>query len=425
MFKFLHSADFHLDSPLRGLAQYPGAPAEQIRQATRRALENLVDLAIREKVAFVLIAGDLYDRDRDDYNVVLFFNQQMKRLDAKGIRAFVIRGNHDAANQMATTLNPPPNVRVFPDDEPLSVELDQSKVMIHGQGFAREKVETDLSLTYPEGPEGYFNIGMLHTCAGGVDGYDRYAPCSYDVLRSKRYQYWALGHIHKHGPAFGNGDQTIQFSGTPQGRYFRDGELGPKGCLLVTVDDRHNLQTEFRPLDVLRWERCAVDARRAETPEEVLQRFACELRGLLSRADGRPLAVRVELRGECTAHPAIAADLRRWTNEIRSRATQESGERAWVEKVKLLTIAPHAGDDVQQLDGPIGELACLVAELQSDPDRQYVLSRELDDLTTRLAADLRPDERQDLLPDGPQAMASFLDEVQELLSARLAERRRP
>jgi hypothetical protein len=35
--KFLHCADVHLDSPMRGLARYDGAPIEQIRGATRHA----------------------------------------------------------------------------------------------------------------------------------------------------------------------------------------------------------------------------------------------------------------------------------------------------------------------------------------------------------------------------------------------------
>ena len=59
MFKFLHAADIHLDSPFKGLERYEGAPAEKMRQATRRALENLVQLALDEQVKFVLIAGDL------------------------------------------------------------------------------------------------------------------------------------------------------------------------------------------------------------------------------------------------------------------------------------------------------------------------------------------------------------------------------
>lgn len=45
MFKFIHCADLHLDSPLRGLTEKPDAPVEEIRQASRRALGNLVNLA--------------------------------------------------------------------------------------------------------------------------------------------------------------------------------------------------------------------------------------------------------------------------------------------------------------------------------------------------------------------------------------------
>ena len=44
--RFIHCADIHLDSPLRGLDVYDGAPAEEMRNATRRAFANVVDLAI-------------------------------------------------------------------------------------------------------------------------------------------------------------------------------------------------------------------------------------------------------------------------------------------------------------------------------------------------------------------------------------------
>ena len=63
MFTFLHAADLHLDSPLRGLSRHEGVPVDEIRGATRRALTAMVDLALSEQVDFVVIAGDLYDRD--------------------------------------------------------------------------------------------------------------------------------------------------------------------------------------------------------------------------------------------------------------------------------------------------------------------------------------------------------------------------
>ena len=66
--RFIHAADVHLDSPLLRLNRYDGAPVEAFRSATRRAFENLVGLAIEEKVDFVLIAGDLYDGECKDMN---------------------------------------------------------------------------------------------------------------------------------------------------------------------------------------------------------------------------------------------------------------------------------------------------------------------------------------------------------------------
>ncbi|MGM0488340.1 MAG: metallophosphoesterase family protein, partial [Planctomycetota bacterium] len=79
MIRFIHTADIHLDSPLKGLERYEGAPVDEIRGATRQALENLVELAIDREVDFVLIAGDLYDGDWKDHNTGLFFVGQMNR----------------------------------------------------------------------------------------------------------------------------------------------------------------------------------------------------------------------------------------------------------------------------------------------------------------------------------------------------------
>ena len=196
MFKFIHAADVHLDSPLRGLEQYEGAPVEEIRNAARRALSNLVDLAIRQEVAFVLIAGDLYDGDWRDYNTGLFFVDQARRLREAKIPLYLISGNHDAANRMTRTLKMPENVTFFSAERPETALLPDLDVAIHGQSFAKAAVYDDLSEGYPIVDSGHFNIGMLHTCAAGQEGHDRYAPCSVEGLKAKGYDYWALGHIH-------------------------------------------------------------------------------------------------------------------------------------------------------------------------------------------------------------------------------------
>jgi DNA repair protein SbcD/Mre11 len=98
-FRFIHTGDIHLDSPLKGLSGQQGAAAERIRIATRVAFDNLVSQAIEEQVAFVIVAGDLYDGDWRDYQTGLFFVRQMGRLAQAGIPVFLLYGNHDAESQ--------------------------------------------------------------------------------------------------------------------------------------------------------------------------------------------------------------------------------------------------------------------------------------------------------------------------------------
>ena len=177
MFKFLHAADIHLDSPMLGLDRYEGAPVAECRGASRRALGNLVRLAVEERVAFVLIVGDLYDGDWPDYNTGLFFCDQMARLRDAGIKVYLIRGNHDAANRMTRDLRPLDNVLVLSDSRPQTVTLDDFGVALHGQSYPRSAVEENLARTYPAKIGGLVNIGLLHTGVEGREGHARYAPC--------------------------------------------------------------------------------------------------------------------------------------------------------------------------------------------------------------------------------------------------------
>ena len=65
-----------------------GHPLIRLRSATRDAFKNLVDTAIERQVAFIIIAGDLYDGDWKDYNSGLFFVSQMVRLQKEKIKCF-------------------------------------------------------------------------------------------------------------------------------------------------------------------------------------------------------------------------------------------------------------------------------------------------------------------------------------------------
>ena len=413
MFKFLHAADIHLDSPLKGLDRYEGCPSDEIRRATRRALDNLVRLAVEEEVAFVLIAGDVYDGDWKDHNTGLWFVKRMAELRDAKIAVFLIRGNHDAKNRMTRDLRLPDNVTSLDVNRPQTCHPDHVPVAIHGQGFASQAVTDDLAANYPAADPGCFNVGMLHTSVNGREGHDRYAPCTVEALRAKNYGYWALGHVHTR-EVLDDRDGPIMFPGNIQGRHIREG--GAKGCMVVTVEGHQVASSEFRPLDVLRWETCRVDASGATDGDDILRGFQAALPGLIEAAEGRTLALRVEVIGASAVHEKLLADKEGWANEIRGQALIHGSDRVWVEAVKLRTRPLKIGDEAPG-DGPLGELDRLLAELQGD-DRllKDFADRELADLRKKIPPELKRADLVDL--DAPDWLRSVLDQVRPLLADR-------
>jgi DNA repair protein SbcD/Mre11 len=415
MFKFLHAADIHLDSPLRGLDRYEGCPSDEIRGATRRALDNLVELAIVEQVAFVLIAGDVYDGDWKNHDTGLRFVQRMTRLREAGIPVYLIRGNHDAQNRMTYDLRLPDNVKSLEVDRPETCVLKNVPVAIHGQGFASQWVRDDLASRYPAADPGCWNLGMLHTSVNGREGHDHYAPCTVESLRLKGYGYWALGHIHKR-EILDERDGPIVFPGNIQGRNIR--ESGAKGCLLVTVEGDRHASCEFRSLDVLRWENCRLDASDAANLDDVSELFQKALPSLMAGADDRLLALRVEVFGETAAHDRLVARSERVGLDLRVVANDRGTGQVWVEKVKVRTRSPRIGNG--ESDGPFEEIDRLISELRRDDRKlEEFAANELGDLRKKLPdAFEKPDGFEGIDLADPAWLRGMLDEVRSVLLDR-------
>ena len=384
MFTFLHAADIHLDSPLRGLDRYEGAPVEEIRSACRRALVNLVDCAIRENVAFVVLAGDLYDGDWKDFDTGLFFVNQMSRLREAGIPVFAVQGNHDAASRITRNLPLPANVHFFAAEAPETRTLEDVRVAIHGQSFSSQCTAADLARKYPAAIPGWFNLGVLHTSMTGREGHGSYAPCSEACLRESGYDYWALGHIHQREVL--PGIPTIAFPGNTQGRHVR--ETGPKGCLRVHVDDRNAVVTEFEPLDVVRWAVAIVSLEGAQERIDVLERTDEVLRTVVAGSEGRLTAARVVLTGTTPVALDIAANPRQWSADVRAVALDVGTDALWIEKVKCAATAPRS-DMVGVDDTPIAEVAAIVAELTRAEGPASELGVDFSDLERKLPVELK------------------------------------
>ena len=410
-FKFIHAADIHLDSPLQKLERYEGVPADEVRGATRRALDNLVDLAVAEEVDFVLLAGDLYDGDWKDYNTGLFLNSRMVRLQEAGIRVLLIKGNHDAANTMTKNLRLPENVHGFSEKRPETVILEEFGVAVHGQSFASRAETENLAAAYPEPEPGMFNIGLLHSSVTGREGHENYAPCSLETLTSKGYDYWALGHAHRREVL--SPEPYVAYSGNIQGRHAR--ETGPKGCLLVTVDDGVMGEPEFRELDTVRWEQVVVDVTGSESGDRAVELLGAGLSDMVEACGDRPVVVRIVLTGQCAADVELHGDERKWENEIRTRAQEVGRGRIWVEKVVLETRLPDRGGRIGE--GPMMEIMALLDELEGDDEAMAGLCAELDGFWAKVPAELRQD-KEPLAPENTARIRGLLQGVRPLLLDR-------
>ncbi len=412
--RFVHCADIHLDSPMRGLAAYDGAPVAEIRAATRRALENLVDLCGEERVDFLIVAGDLFDGDWRDFNTGLFFVKQMARLRAQGIPVFVALGNHDAEGQLDRRLPLPDNVRVFRSKRPETHGLEPLGVSLHGQSFATREVSDNLALGYPPPVPGHFNVGVLHTALGGRPGHEPYAPCALEQLVARGYDYWALGHVHRREIVHEH--PHVVFPGNLQGRHVK--ETGEKGCALVTVEDRRVVELEHRTIDVVRWEQLEVDASGTEDRDEALARARAALDASVRRAAGRVVAARVVLTGACRSHEALLRSREQLTQEIRATATDRGQGLLWVEGALVATRALDGPARAAPADEATLEILRAAAAMAEDEGEIAFLLDGLAQLRAKLPPEVSEGE-DGLALDGPDDVRRRLPEVERLLAERL------
>jgi len=391
--KFLHAADIHLDSPLRGLALRHGIPAHVTKDCTRKAFTNLIDLAITEDVAFLLIAGDLYDGDWRDFSTGLFFNEQMRRLARPCI---IVRGNHDAASVISRDLTPPPNVHVMSARKVDVWTSDELGVVVHGRSFPDRHIPEDFSAAYPGPDAGRLSIAMLHTSAEDIGEHEVYAPCRVGALAALGYDYWALGHIHDRRVL--NERPLIVFPGNTQGRHIK--ETGSKGATLVEVVDRQIVSIAHRATDVLRWARIEIALDSAETITEVAFRLRFAFEQHTAETEGRPLLARVVLVGATALHAAFVADPARIEAECLNVAQAVASEM-YIERVVLLTRPPLASGA-----GATADLEAAFAQGLQDEDTVEKLLAEF----RRLQGDLPRIPGQDI-----HALPQSLADVQKLL----------
>ena len=412
--KFIHAADLHIDSPMRGLDSYEGAPVEQLRAATRRALMALVDLALVEKVALVILAGDIYDRDLGDFRAALFVREQMTRLVRAGIQVFVVKGNHDAEGQISKKVPDVQGVHVFSSRAAETVDLPDLGVAIHGRSFPERMVTEDLVPSYPDPVPGRFNIGVLHTSLNGRPGHDPYAPTDKATLVAKGYEYFALGHIHAR-EVVQEAHPRIVFPGNLQGRH--SGETGSKGCELVTIDGNNIVDADHVPLSVVVWHGLGLDVTGLDNVTQLANRFHESCRVLVAGMPGLLHALRVTVTGESPLHAMEARDPGTIPAAIQAATQDFDLADLWIESVRLELRSPIDRSAYAQRADALGEIVRLADELLADENALKAWAHANLDKLPALPPDLADVEFSKLTAE---SLKAFLADAEATVLSKLS-----
>lgn len=405
MIRFIHTSDLHLDTPFKGLSAWNNELASKLKDATLRSFRRIIDLCIRERVDFLVVAGDIFDSESRSLAAQLTFVSELKRLSDQGIATYLVCGNHDPLNSWLDTLEMPPLVHRFggTEVEVRSHEKEGKAVAdIYGISFLQKEVSENLAARYRRKPDpAPVSVAVMHGTVGAPGPHHSYAPFKADDIRGMGFDYWALGHIHKHTvvqPA----NPAVVYPGNPQGRDF--GETGVRGCCLVEIEAGQPPAIGFVPTHHIRFEEVRVDlsaiTSAGELPDAVMQTVdAARVRpGSGEGPVGETgMVVRLELDGRTPLHALLNKPGE--TEQLLQHFNQDlfSTERfIWFDRIGLNTLPDldldqirDAGDFtaglLQALDEALADQEAL-AQLIGEAEAGFASAearRELDALSDK------------------------------------------
>ncbi len=413
-FTFVHAADLHLDSPFVGVTAEAPQLSALLRESTFRAFDALVDLCIRERALFLVIAGDAYDGADQSLRAQLRFRDGLERLSAASIRSFVAHGNHDPLSGWSHRISWPERATVFGADQARThtVSDDLGPIAtVSGISYRERNEQRRLHREFVAPDASLFNVAVLHCNCGGDQRHDPYSPCTVPDLESLGFDYWALGHVHERKTL--STRPLIVYPGNTQGRSVR--ELGERGCCLVRVDGTGNATLEFRALDAVRWKTAEVDITALATVDELVAGLEQSLEDLSDRTQERPVLARIALVG----HGPLYGELRRAgaTEDLQDRLREIGLHRrplVWLERLTN-RCRPEIDVEARANEGDLlGEVLQVALSMRAGGDAQQnaqaALSELYDHARLRRVLDAPgAEELQDILREAERVCIDLLE----------------
>ena len=389
--KFIHTADIHLGKELSYNNSNNNNKLQKLfADASKKAFKNLVELAINKEVDFIIIAGDLYDREARSIKSSRFFQKQCQYLNKNGIELYLVSGNHDPAGVENEVFELPQNVHYFSSEKVEVMEYRKNGKLaarILGQSYRNKFESRTMYNFYTVSDQSVFNIGILHTALSKDNKH--YVPINKsDLLSKKEIHYWALGHLHQYQMI--NNEPAVYFPGTLQAHNIS--EEGSKGAILVKVDSNLNSKERFFSLAPVIFNQLEINLEKEKKLENIsgLQRLLYkkiyELLEKLKQKNGernykiQAVISRIIIKGRTKLQQYIDGNREELEetllNEIRIKFIKEN-PYFWLNSIYLKTTKPL--NDLNEIrdNYPLFQnLENLIADLLKDHDLNQELLAE-------------------------------------------------
>ncbi len=409
-FRFIHCADLHLDTPFIGITADNPEISGTIRESTFEAFSSVVRLSIETGAEFLLLAGDIFDNGRQTVRAVMRFRDMLQELSDSGIRTFMVHGNHDPAGTAFSAISWPESVHIFPGSGPQCVNFsakDGSSISVTGQSHETASVKKNLAAEFPRRPDTEFRIALLHALAGKGSVHAPYAPCTVSQLKQHGFDYWALGHVHNFKILATH--PHVVYPGCIQGRSFR--ETGPRGCVCVNVQDGEVMDTEFHPVDSVRWEQADIPINGFNTVDALEQAILDKIESLSVDTEGRPLICRLALTGRGALYRTLYRDSTR--DELVERLREGlSGTNPfiWLQAIKTFCLPEFDMKERMKGDDFLSRVLLTGEELAEQDIAGSVLAELLSDRrVSRLDISWDRDDFRDIITRAQLLCADLLE----------------
>ncbi|MEC7354128.1 MAG: hypothetical protein VXY07_11445 [Planctomycetota bacterium] len=361
-FRFLHLSDLYLGEPVTGIQDPTGDLREAMLAAPFVAMEKAFSIAIRERVEFILLTGNILDLHQPSPKSISFLHRQFERLLSSGIEVYWCSGPLDPAHLWPTALDLPENVALFGSStvEITEIQNEHGAICTLLTCGPQPVIEPDeFAIEVREG----FVIGAVH---GQID---------LEILEEIPCDYWALGG-RRHRRVAATDSKFAIYPGSPQSRTID--HLGPCGINLVSVDDRGGAHCREIACDTIRFaeQQLTLKNIRPDSIRETLYEAHMEAADIWDEG-WCVINWTIVLEDASSSKFLSEAEVLSLVEELRSEFGTPS-TKTWCNQIQLGNPAFTFPQSMLEEDSILGDFLRSLPDWEANPDRVIDLLSKLD-----------------------------------------------